>query len=397
MPLENSFIPYGAYWTTPFARWQGSLAGEHAMKLAARVANAALQERQIAPTAFDALTFGISVPQSSCFYGAPWMASMIGAPQITGPTIAQACATSARMLSSAALEVETGQRECVLTLACDRTSNGPHVYYPDPAAPGGTGRHENPVLDNFSKDPNTRQAMIQTAENVAAEAGITRQEQEAVTLLRHEQYEAALAGERAFQKRYMVPVELMKGRKVVGTLEGDEGVFPTTAEGLAKLRPVLEEGSVTFGSQTHPADANAGLVVCSRERARELSKDDGVTISILGFGETRVEPAHMPKAVVPAARHALQRAGIDIGQCAAVKTHNPFAVNDVYFCREMDLAADSVNRFGSPLIYGHPQAPMGLRVVMELIEELASSGGGYGLFSGCAAGDTAMAVVIRVD
>ena len=56
----------------------------------------------------------------------------------------------------------------------------------------------------------------------------------------------------------------------------------------------------------------------------------------------------------------------------------------------------SVNRFGSPLVYGHPQAPLGLRVVMELIEELVLSGGGYGLFTGCAAGDTAMALVIKV-
>ena len=104
----------------------------------------------------------------------------------------------------------------------------------------------------------------------------------------------------------------------------------------------------------------------------------------------------MPMAVVPAARHALARSGKTVEDCAAIKTHNPFAVNDVYFCREIGVDPEKVNRFGSPLIWGHPQAPTGLRACAELIEELVDGGGGVGLFSGCAAGDTAMAVVLEV-
>ena len=81
----------------------------------------------------------------------------------------------------------------------------------------------------------------------------------------------------------------------------------------------------------------------------------------------------------------------------AIKTHNPFAVNDVYFCRETGIEPEAMNRFGSPLVYGHPQAPTGTRLVIELVEELTARGGGRGLFVGCAAGDTAMAVVIEVE
>ena len=81
----------------------------------------------------------------------------------------------------------------------------------------------------------------------------------------------------------------------------------------------------------------------------------------------------------------------------AVKTHNPFAVNDVYFAREMEIEVSAMNRFGSSLIWGHPQAPTGARLIIELIEELAQAGGGYGLFTGCAAGDTAFAVIVKVD
>jgi acetyl-CoA acetyltransferase len=105
----------------------------------------------------------------------------------------------------------------------------------------------------------------------------------------------------------------------------------------------------------------------------------------------------MPKATVGAARRALERAGLSASDCRAIKTHNPFAVNDVFFCRELALAPERVNAFGSPLVYGHPQAPTGLRLLIELIEELVIAGGGRGLFSGCAAGDTAMAWVIEVS
>ncbi|MHC4514610.1 MAG: thiolase family protein, partial [Planctomycetota bacterium] len=218
--------------------------------------------------------------------------------------------------------------------------------------------------------PHAGGAMIQTAENVAKEARISREEQDEITLIRHEQYQQALADDRAFQKRYLFPVEVRKGKKTL-TVEADEGVFPTTKEGLAGLKPMLEGGTVTFGSQTFPADGNAGVVLCTREQAVQLSKDDNITIQVLSFGSARVRKGFMPMAVVPAARLALQHAGIGVADLAAIKTHNPFAVNDVYFCRETDIVPDQLNRFGSPLIYGHPQGPTGMRAIIELIEELA--------------------------
>lgn len=397
MALKNVFIPYGAYWTTPFCRWQGSLAREHSMELAGRVAAGFLEERRIDPRRFDSLHLGLTVYQRQSFYGAPWLAALMGAEALTGPTVAQACATSARLLAGAALEVESGLSDCALAVACDRTSNGPHVYFPDAAAPGGTGAAEDPVIGNFSMDPHAGLAMVETAENVARDAGIGRSEQEDLALLRYEQYCEALADERAFQKRYMQPVELRRGRKVTGVVEADEGVHPTTREGLGRLRPVLEGGTITYGTQTHPADGNAGLVVTTAERARELARDSAIEVRVLGWGDARVGKGMMPKATVPAARAALERSGLTVADCTAIKTHNPFAVADAYFCRELGVAAENVNRYGSPLVWGHPQAPMGLRAVIELIEELAERGGGVGLFSGCAAGDTAMALCLRVD
>jgi len=340
---------------------------------------------------------GMTVMQRQSFYGAPWLAGMIGATGVTGPTISQACATSAAVVASATLEIESGQRACVLAVACDRTSNGPHVYYPNPAGPGALGDSENPVWDNFNRDPFAGGAMLATAENVARESRVTKEEQDAIAVLRTTQYQAALADDRAFQRRYMAPVVLNEGTKAERVVDADEGVFGTTAEGLARLRPVLADGTVSYGTQTYPADGNAGMVLTTRERAAAMSSRPEVRVRVVSVGSARAKKGFMPMAVVPAARHALERAGLSVGDCAAVKTHNPFAVNDVYLCRELGLAPEAVNRYGSPLVYGHPQGPTGLRVLIELIEELVERGGGHGLFTGCAAGDTAMAVVVRVE
>jgi len=397
MPLENVFVPYGGYWSTPFARWQGSLSEYHSIRLAGEIGSAFLTSHEIPPDSFDGVVLGMTVTQRHSFYAGPWFAALVGAPDLTGPTISQACATSVRSLASAVLEIETGTRSCILTATCDRTSNGPHIYYPSPGGPGGHGKGEDPVLGNMNLDPYAGLAMTRTAENLAEEKGISKQEQDSVTLMRFAQYQDALADDRSFQKRYMVPVELKKGKKLIGVLDADEGVHSTTAEGLDRLRPVVEGGTVTYGSQTHPADGNAGMIVCNRDDADSLSQDKGVTVQILSYGEARTEKGFMPKAVVPAARDALERAGISTEQCAAIKTHNPFAVSDIYFSREMGVAVESFNNYGSSLIWGHPQAPTGMRAIIELIEELVLNGGGYGLFSGCAGGDSAMSMVLEVS
>jgi acetyl-CoA acetyltransferase family protein len=393
-------IPYGAYWSTPFARWQGSLAHLHSLQFAAHVAKAALARRGIDPAVFDHGVLGLSVPQRGSFYGLPWLMGEIGAASVAGPTVSQACATGVRVLQSAAAEIREGNATTALAVAADRTSNGPHLYYPAPDAPGGTGEHENWILDNFNRDPYAGVAMIQTAENVAKKHGIDGARQNAVTLRRYEQYADALADGAAFLRRFMdlpFAVPDSRFRRTLGTLEGDEGVHATSAEKLAALKPVLAGGSVTHGGQTHPADGNAAIVLTTPERAAELTREPGIDIRLVAFGQARVDAGFMPEAPVPAARRALAAAGLAIDDIAAIKTHNPFVVNDLVFADSFGLDADDINHYGSSLVWGHPQGPTALRAVIELIEELVLRGGGHGLFTGCAAGDSSMAVVVRVD
>lgn len=399
MSLDELRIPYGAYWSTPFTRWQGSLSHLHSIRLAANTATKVLGRKDVPLEAIDHGVLGITVPQEKSFWGVPWLMSLIGAPAITGPTLAQACATSVRCLAAAAGDLALGDANASLVVTCDRTSNSPVLLHPNPQALSGAPAVENWVLDNFREDPNARVAMVDTAENCARDWQISTQEQHEVVLRRHQQYQDAVKDDHAFQRRYMtLPFEVPDARfkKTTGEIAGDEGIHPSTAEGLAKLKPVTEGGTVTYGAQTHPADGNAGMIVVKADRVRAFTKEPNIDIRLLGFGQARERKAYMPAAPVKAARRALDAAGVSIEDIDVIKSHNPFAVNDLVFARETGVDVMSMNNFGCSLIYGHPQGPTGLRGVIEMIEELVLRGGGRGLFHGCAAGDTSMAVVIEV-
>ncbi len=397
----SAYIPYRGYWSSPFVRWQGSLAHLHSIQFAAEVCKQVLSEKKLSPDVFDFCAYGYTVIQAESFYGAPWFTAMIGAENLPGPTVNQACATGPRLLATAMGEIAQGNAKITLVASGDRTSNGAHVYYPAPQGPGGTGASEDWVLGSFNRDPWAKGAMVDTADNVARRVGIATAEQHELVLHRHAQYQQALADNQAFQRRYMpeeIPIPDARFKKKTGTLTGDEGIHPVDEEKLKSLRPVRADGTVTFAAQTHPADGTAGIIaVDNPDTARELAYGDGPTIEIVAITQAREEAGYMPAAPIKATQQILQRAGLNISDINAIKSHNPFAVNDIAFARAFDLDWRDFNHYGCSLIWGHPQGPTGLRGVIELIEELEIRGGGLGLFQGCAAGDSAMAVLLKVS
>jgi acetyl-CoA acetyltransferase len=167
----------------------------------------------------------------------------------------------------------------------------------------------------------------------------------------------------------MFPPEVKISKKKTMLVEEDEGVTPTSAEGLARLKPVEPGGVHTFGAQTFPADGNCGVIVTTRDKAKELSADP----------------------------NALKDAGIKVGDLKAVKTHQPFAINDIYMASKMGMDVNWMNNYGNSMIYGHPQAPTAGRIIVELLEEVVMLGGGYCLWAGCAAGDTGAALVFKIS
>jgi len=389
--LNKAFIPFKGYYSSPFCRWQGSLANENAIVLGAMTANRWFKERKIDPTVIDYLYFGITIPQHILFYSHTWSAAMLcdGAKDIPALMVHQACTTSTTCIYLAAQNIELGAYQT----GC---SNGPHTVWANPMGPGGELESENWMMDNFNRDPWAGFKMIQTAENVAKKIGTTKEECDVVTLRRYQQYLDSLANDRAFQKRYMIPIAVKMGKKETKMIEEDEGIITTTAEGLAKLGPVEPGGVHSYGAQTHPADGNCGFIVTTREKAKELSADPKVEIQILSYGFARAKKGYMAEAPVPAAEMALRDAGLKVKDLKAVKTHSPFAVNDIYMSKMMGMDVNWMNNYGNSMIYGHPQGPTAGRIIAELIEEVVMLGGGYGLWAGCAAGDTGAAMAFKV-
>jgi acetyl-CoA C-acetyltransferase len=393
--FQNAAVPVRHLWSSPFVRWQGSLADVSSLDLAHAVTRDAIAQRGIDTGSIAQFVLGTTVPQPVSFYAAPWLAARLGMEGITGPHISQACATSVACVMAAAMAVEADSACSSLVVATDRTSHGPLLVYPRSRAMGGSPATENWVLDNFAADPWTGESMLHTAEAVAREGNMTRQQLDEVTLLRYRQYERALAGDRAFQKRFMQPVVIQQGRTRI-EVAADDGVHATTAEGLAKLKPVTEGGVITSGAQTHPADGCAGAVVQDVAAARAASHGEGV-VRLLVAATARVEKARMPKAATVAAQKALHEAGLAMSDVHVVTTHNPFAANDLWLAQQTGCALDRMNPYGCSLVWGHPQGPTGLRSIAELAHALRARGGGTGLFTGCAAGDTGAALLVQVD
>ena len=395
--FTKTYIPHKGYWSSPFSRWQGTLQSIHSIELGAVTAKKFLALRGYTPDIFDGIVLGMKVAQKKIFHAAPWFCAMMGNDRITGQLVSQACATSASCIYTAATRIETEMYKNVLVAATDRCSNSPHLVYANPNGPGGQPIYEDWFMDNLTC-PYGGVDMTQTAEYVAADfGGISKEQADEMALRRYEQYQDALANDRAFQKEYMIPIEYPISKKQVVTLAADEGIRPHTKEGMAALKPVIEGGCITYGAQTHPADGNAGMIITTKENAKALSKDKNITIQLLSYGYARAKKARMAAAVAPSAEMALKNAGITVKDLKAVKTHNPFSVNDIVMGSLMKIPPQIFNNYGSSLIWGHPQGPTGARATVELIEELIKLGGGYGLFAGCAAGDTAASLVVKVS
>ena len=387
MKIEDVCIPVSASWSSPFVRWQGPAADVNSLDLARQVTQDGLARTGI-EWPFRELVLGITVPQKEAFYGAPTLAARLGLGRLSGPMLAQACATSVACVHWAAADQQGSGEGARLVVTTDRTSNGPHLVYPSAEARrAGPRTRENWVLDNFGRDPVHGRGDARDG-GARRRRGRDRARRSSTSSpsRRYEQYLDALADDRAFQREWMVPIVAGSRRKPV-EIDEDWGVRPVVLEELRALGPVEEGGVVSYGTQTHPADGSAGMVVTSPSVVAELGVEGPVAHPALdrlragrAAGRCRRRPSRRPRA-------ALADAGIGIDQVDVIKTHNPFAVNDVWFARELGVDADAMNPFGSSLVYGHPQAPTGARGIVELLHALVRRGGGVGLFTGCAAGD----------
>jgi acetyl-CoA acetyltransferase len=386
-------LPYGTWGTSYFPAWQSSALaevniGQFAGEAMARILGA----RKVPVRALDYLVTGSTVPWRWKFWNSP-LASALAGHRVPGCHVEQACATGLLAVVQGAMEVQAGGAGVAGVLTFDRTSDSGVGVFPERRNVART-LALNDVWDNFGFEPGVGTSVLAAAGNTARKYRLDRSEVDELTLCRYEQYSAARKS--GFLERVAVPLEVLDPKgKVQGRIDGDTGVKSFTREALRAL-PELAP-CVTAGGQTHPSDGVATLLVTTPERARELSRRPEIDIQLVARTYLRTGPGTMPEAPTHAVARLLRETGLRLDQMAAIKSHNPFAVNDAVFAQVHRHDWREVNRTGCSLVWGHPQAPTVTRLIIEALEETVDRGGGYALVMGCAAGDIGVAALFKVS
>lgn len=391
--FSRARIPYGIWGSSYFPAWQSSpLAEVNIGQFAGEAMNRILGLRKVPGHLLEYLISASTIPWHWKFWNSPLLASCLGH-RIPGFHVEQACATGLQAVILGAAEIESRSRDTVGILAFDRTSDSPVGVFPERRTPQRTYAISD-VWDNFGFDPSTGNSMLAAAGTTARKYKLDRKEVDELAFYRYEQYfETQKTG---LTQRVLVPLEILNSQgRSLGIVNADTGVSRPTLKSLKEMREI--DTCVTSGTQTHAADGMACLLVTTREKAKELSPRPEVDIQCIAKTEVRTHPSLMPEAPALATKKLLQETGLKMDDMAVVKSHNPFALNDLIFSKELNYDWHKMNRSGCSLVWGHPQGPTLVRLLLEGFEEAVDIGGGYVLLVGCAAGDVGIAAIFKVE
>jgi len=365
---------------TPVGRYGGALAGLRPDDLAALVVREAVDRARVAPSQIEDVYFGCANQAGEDNRNVARMAVLLaGLPEeVAGVTLNRLCASGLAAVVSACHAVRAGDGELFVAGGVESMSRAPFVTAKPEAA---FARGDRTLFDTTLgwRFPNPRleemfplESMGETGENVAAEYGVTREEQDAFALQSQRRYAEALASGRFGDE--LVPVD---------GADADEHPRPgTTLEQLAQLKPAFrKQGTVTAGNASGINDGAAAVVIASDRKARELGAEP--LGRLVGSAVAGVDPRVMGIGPVPAVRKLLARAGVDVGQLDVVELNEAFASQSLVVIRELGLDPDRVNVNGGAIAIGHPLGMSGARLVVTLLHELRRRGGRYGLATLC--------------
>ncbi|MGB9804201.1 acetyl-CoA C-acetyltransferase [Desulfofundulus sp.] len=311
-------------------------------------------------------------------------------------TVNKVCGSGLKAIALGAQAIMAGEAEVVVAGGMENMSQAPYIL---PRARWGYRMDVNArgeCIDLMVYDGLWEifygYHMGNTAENIAAQYGISRQEQDELGLLSHQRARAAI--KEGLFKEEIVPVPLprKKGEPVV--FDTDERPMDTSMEKMAKLRPVFRpDGTVTAGNASGINDAAAAVVLMSREKARELGLKPWLAIK--AFASGGVDPAYMGIGPVPAVRKALKKAGLTIQDIDVVELNEAFAAQAIACMRELGLTLDKTNPLGSGISLGHPIGCTGARLVVTIMHEMKRRNLQTGLVTMCIGGGQGMAMVVE--
>lgn len=307
-------------------------------------------------------------------------------------TVNRLCGSGLEAVLLAAQQIQLGEVEVAVAGGAESMSRS---AYHLPAARWGQRMGDAQILDEMTwvlTDPFGAGHMGVTAENIAEEHGITRQEQDAFAAESHRRAANAIA--KGYFKDQILPIEL-KTRKGVTVFDTDEHVREgVTAESLSGLRPAFKkDGTVTPGNASGINDGASMLVLMERERAEREGRKP--LARIVSYARAGVDPRVMGLGPIPAVTRALERAGLSAGDIDVVESNEAFAAQACAVTRALGFTSEQVNPNGGAVALGHPVGASGAIITTKALYELQRTGGRYGLATLCIGGGQGIAAVVE--
>ncbi len=367
---------------------KGSLRTTRPDDLAAEVIRAVLAKTpELAPDQIDDVILGCATPEGESGMNVARIASLrAGLPDsIPAVTVNRFCSSGSQTIAQAAERIMAGMAEAIVAGGTESMSmvRGSNKFRP------------NPTL--VEEHPQVYLSMGLTAENVARKYNVSREDADAFALRSHQRALAAQA-EGKFADDGIAPIEV----EIVGandrkrfTFDKDEGPrADTTAEALAKLRPVFHaKGVVTAGNSSQTSDGAAAVIVMSRKRAEELGLKP--LARFVSYAVGGVPPEIMGMGPVVAVPKALKLAGLKLEDMDVIELNEAFACQALAVMRELGMDDSRVNVNGGAVALGHPLGASGAKLTVQLLGEMRRRGSRYGMVTMCVGGGQGAATIFE--
>ena len=388
---------------TPVGAFGGALKSVPVEELGATVVRAIVERTKLDPERIDDVVFAQSYMNGETPCTGRWVALQAGLPiGVAGMQLDRRCGGGLQAIATAAMMVQTGAADVVLAGGVESMSNV--EYYTTAtrwgARAGSVTLHDRLDRGRERSQPEARfgriSGMIETAENLARDHAISREAADAFAARSHRRAAQAWAEGRFADELVRVAVPQRKGDAVV--FERDEGVRgETTVESLAKLRPIVKEGTVTAGNACQQNDAAAACLVVAEDRLASLNLEP--IGWLVGWAAAGCEPSRMGIGPVPAVAKLMQRTGLRFEQMDLIELNEAFACQALAcvkgFGSSMDALEDKLNVNGSGISLGHPVGATGARIMTTLLHELQRRRARYGLETMCIGGGQGIAAVFE--
>ena len=380
---------------TPIGKYGGGLASVPPCDLAAKVVREAVGRAGVSADDVGHVMFGHVIHTDVRDMYISRVAAVNGGLNKETPamTVNRLCGSGMQAIVSAAQAIMLG--DCAVAVAGGAESMS-RVPYWLPAMRWGQRMSDGVALDPMTgalSDPFDGCHMGVTAENVATDYHVSREDQDALATESHRRAAAAAAA--GYFKEQILPVEIPGKRGKVTIVDSDEHIrADVSLDDMAKLRPAFaKDGTVTAGNASGMNDAAAAVVLASES----FVTSNGLTPlgRLVGYGHAGVEPRIMGMGPVPATRKVLDRTGLKVDEIDVFEVNEAFAAQALAVVRELDLPSDRTNPNGSGISLGHPVGASGAILVVKSLYELKRTGGRYALNTMCIGGGQGIATIFE--